>query len=199
MATEAKESTIKRRQRRIRRSFSIEARTAPLEHVDELVLERFAKALSRERRLAGPASGGDLLTRVLSVRTSVDAVTPEEAIAVVLPRVRSALRRAGLGSPELTEASVQIDLPSDRFWSSRDDLVGTPEVAMRLGVSRERVRQLATARARFPASIASIRGTRVWRWGDIADWLAAGGRRRAGRPRSSHVLRARGRNRRDAA
>ena len=183
----------------MKRSFTIETRTAPLDHVDELVLERFAEALAKERRLAGPASGGDLLTRVLSVRTSVDATSPEEAVAVVLPRVRSALRRAGLGSPDLTEASVQIDLPADRFWSARDDLVGTPEVATRLGVSRERVRQLANARARFPAPIGRIRGTRVWHWGDVADWLAAGGRRRAGRPRANRAPRPRVRNRRDAA
>ncbi len=61
----------------------------------------------------------------------------------------------------------------DEFASARDDVVGTPEVAARLGISRQRIAQLVERRGRFPHPIATVRGTHVWRWGDIADWIAA--------------------------
>lgn len=64
----------------------------------------------------------------------------------------------------------------DEFASARDDVVGTPEVAARLGISRQRIAQLVEQRGRFPHPIATVRGTHVWRWGDIADWIAAGAR-----------------------
>ena len=172
----------------MKRSFTLEVRTAPLDALDEAAIEGFASALVADKVLAGPATGGDLLTRVLSVRTSIDARTAEEAFAKALPRIRSALRLAGVGTPELTEAALQLDLAGDRFFSARDDVVGTPEVARRLGISRERVRQLAEVPGRFPSPIGSVRDTRVWHWGDVADWLAAGGRRRAGRPRAAGGL-----------
>jgi len=59
---------------------------------------------------------------------------------------------------------------------ARDDVVGTPQVADRLGISRQRVAQLVAQQGRFPTPIATVRGTHVWEWGDIADWIAAGAR-----------------------
>jgi predicted DNA-binding transcriptional regulator AlpA len=168
----------------MKRSYTVEVRTAPLEQLDDTIVDRFSRELFRDRRIAGPVAGANLVTRVLSVRGSADAVGLEDAVAKTLPRVLVALRRAGLGEPDLTEAAVHVDLPEDEFASSRDDLVGTPEVAARLGLTRERIRQLAAARGRFPPPIGNIRETKVWRWGDIADWIAAGGRRPAGRPRT---------------
>lgn len=158
------------------RSYTIETSTAPLEHADEKILEAFAEALFADRHLAGPVPGLNTLTRVLSVRTSVDATSPEAAMTAALERVRRALRRAGVSEVDLTEASVVLDLPMDGFASARDDLVGTPDVAARLGISRQRVAQLVNERGRFPPSIARVRGTHIWRWGDIADWVSAGRR-----------------------
>ncbi len=158
------------------RSYTVDASTAPLERVEEKTLEAFAAALSADRQLVGAVATGDTLTRVLSARASVDAEAPEEAFATVVARVRLALRRAGVRDVELVEASVQQDLEEDDFASARDDIVGTPDVAARLGISRQRVLQLVDQPGRFPHPIATVRGTHVWRWGDIADWLAAGNR-----------------------
>lgn len=158
------------------RSYTIETSTAPLEHADAKILEAFAEALFADRHLAGPVPGLNSLTRVLSVRTSVDATSPEEAMAAALARVRLALRRARVTEVDLTEASVVLDLPEDGFASARDDLVGTPDVAARLRISRQRVAQLVSEPGRFPPSIARVRGTHIWRWGDIVDWLGAGRR-----------------------
>lgn len=160
----------------MKRGYVVEAQTAPLETLDEETLEAFSAALFRDRQLAGPAPAANLLTRVLSARTSIDAESPEDAFTTAVARIRAALRRAGVGEPELTEVSVLIELPEDEQASARDDLVGTPDVAARLGVSRQRVAQLVEQPGRFPTPVTTVRGTHVWRWGDIADWIAAGNR-----------------------
>ncbi len=159
-----------------KKSFTVEVQTAPLEPIERGLLEAFSAALSADRELAGPSAGLNALTRVLSVRASIDAVAPEDALKRVIGRVRLALKRSGVSNAELTEAVVQRDLEQDAFASARDDLVGTPEVAERLGISRQRVAQLVDKPGRFPHPVATVRGTHVWRWGDIVDWLAAGKR-----------------------
>lgn len=55
--------------------------------------------------------------------------------------------------------------------SELDDLVTGAEVGRRLGISRERVRQLAE-RDDFPASLGLLGRARVWRWADIERWQA---------------------------
>src|SRR3989304_2232822 len=101
------------------RSYTIETSTAPLEPADEQGLQRSAKALFAARHLAGPVPGLNTLTRVLTVRTSVDSMSPEGAITAALARVRRALKPAGGRDLELTEASVVLDLPDDEFASAR--------------------------------------------------------------------------------
>lgn len=173
----------------MKRGYVVEAQTAPLGTLDEDTLEAFAAALFGDRQLAGPAPAANTLTRVLSVRTSIDAATPEDALTAAASRIRLALRRAGAGDVDLTEISVLLELPEDEHASSRDDLVGTPDVADRLGISRQRVAQLVEQTGRFPTPVATVRGTHVWRWGDVADWVAAGNRdmRRRAAPGGSTV------------
>ena len=165
----------------MKRGYVVEAQTAPLDALDEKILQAVADVLFRDRQLAGPAPSANLLTRVLSVRASVDAESPEDALMTAIARIRAALKRAGLGEPELTEASVLLELPEDEHAAARDDLVGTPDVAERLGISRQRVAQLVAEPGRFPTPVTTVRGTHVWRWGDIADWSASGGRGAPGR------------------
>jgi len=160
----------------MKRSYTVEAQTEPLERADEALLEAVTEALDGDRNLTGSAPAVNTLTRVLSVRASCDAITPESALATGIARIRLALRRAGIGAADITEASVQRELDEDKFASARDDLVGTPDVAARLGISRQRVAQLVDTPGRFPHPVANVRGTHVWRWGDIADWVAAGRR-----------------------
>ncbi|HEV2249669.1 MAG TPA: hypothetical protein VGT60_04100 [Candidatus Limnocylindria bacterium] len=160
-----------------KRGYTVDVSTTALDVVDDDLLKPLATALAADRHLAGPVVATDSLTRVISVRTSVDAVSAEDAFRRAAARIRRAMRQCGLGEKvDFADASVMRDLQEDGFASSRDDVVGTPDVAARLGISRQRVAQLVGQPGRFPHPIATIRGTSVWRWGDIADWIAAGAR-----------------------
>jgi len=49
------------------------------------------------------------------------------------------------------------------------ELMGTAEVALLLGVSRQRVLQLAS-RAGFPEPVAVLRMGNVWRGAEVREW-----------------------------
>jgi predicted DNA-binding transcriptional regulator AlpA len=55
------------------------------------------------------------------------------------------------------------------------DLVTGGEIGRRLGVSRERVRQLAQ-RSDFPAPIGRLGQANVWGWAAVDEWLRKDGR-----------------------
>jgi hypothetical protein len=50
-----------------------------------------------------------------------------------------------------------------------EDLVTGAEIGRRLGISRERVRQLAVA-DEFPTSLGALGASRIWRWRDVKAW-----------------------------
>lgn len=54
-------------------------------------------------------------------------------------------------------------------------LVGTHEIAELLGVSRQRVQQLA-ARPDFPTPVAVLHMGKVWRRSEVEKWATATGR-----------------------
>lgn len=56
-----------------------------------------------------------------------------------------------------------------------EQLVGVADAARRLGLTPERVRQLAKA-SRLPPAVGRIGRQDVWRWRDVAAWAAATGR-----------------------
>jgi predicted DNA-binding transcriptional regulator AlpA len=62
-----------------------------------------------------------------------------------------------------------------------DDLVGVAEIAERAGVKPATVQAWTERHATFPAPVQTFGVTRVWRWGDVAEWLAIP--RKPGRPR----------------
>jgi prophage regulatory protein len=55
------------------------------------------------------------------------------------------------------------------------DLVGLTEIADMLGVSRQRVDQLAATEA-FPEPVADLAAGRVWKLADVEKWAKATGR-----------------------
>jgi hypothetical protein len=61
------------------------------------------------------------------------------------------------------------------------DLVGTAEIARAAGVKPATVQAWTERHATFPAPVQTFGATRVWRWGDVAEWLAIP--RKPGRPR----------------
>lgn len=159
-----------------KRSYTVTTSTGPLQALSDELLESVAAALAKSRRLKAAVASGNVLTRTLSIRGSVDVSGVANAILEAFEEVAKALHRAGVEKADLVDFAIVQDLPGDEFASARDDIVGTPDVAARLGISRQRVAQLVDQPGRFPHPIATVRGTHVWRWGDIADWIAAGAR-----------------------
>jgi predicted DNA-binding transcriptional regulator AlpA len=63
-------------------------------------------------------------------------------------------------------------------------LVGVGEIARMLGVSRQRVDQIAAAAPDFPPPEVELMSGRVWRRSAIEAWVNKHPDRRPGRPRS---------------
>jgi len=56
-----------------------------------------------------------------------------------------------------------------------DELVGTAEIAVMLGVTKQRVHQLA-ASASFPKPVAVLSAGTIWLREDIEEWMESHGR-----------------------
>lgn len=50
------------------------------------------------------------------------------------------------------------------------ELAGVPEIAQRLGISRQRVYQVIETYADFPTPIATLHSGRIWRLAEIDEW-----------------------------
>lgn len=68
---------------------------------------------------------------------------------------------------------------ADRLGMPRDELLGTADIAARLGVTRQRVEQLRRDDPTFPRSFSGYGHARAWRTAGIECWAAA---HRRGRP-----------------
>lgn len=151
-------------------SYTVNIESAPLaEKVTLAGLDAFASALFADRRIAGPAPSANLAINTLGLTTSIDAPSPAYAFKTTEISFLDAVKKAGLGKPALVVLDVELDR-LDKV--DRHELVSGGEVARRLKLSRERVRQLSGNPARFPAPIATVGRDRVWRWVDIIDWAA---------------------------
>jgi predicted DNA-binding transcriptional regulator AlpA len=154
----------------VRRSYTVEVRSTPVPDVTDAMLDAFSASLFKDRSVAGPAPSADLATQTLSILTAVDATDHPSALAKALRAFQRALERAGADA-EVSEAKVYIDRGDDR-----DELLSGSDIARRLGVTRQRVHQLAS-RGRFPRPLVAFGTVTVWRWGDISDWASVQGRR----------------------
>jgi predicted DNA-binding transcriptional regulator AlpA len=134
------------------------------------MLDAFSASLFNDRSVAGLAPSADLATKTFSVLTAVDATDHSAALAKASRAYQRALDRAGADG-EVSEAKVYIDRGDDR-----DELLSGSDIARRLGITRQRVHQLAL-RGRFPRPLVAFGTVTVWRWGDIADWASVQGRR----------------------
>jgi hypothetical protein len=149
-------------------SFTVEFRTEPIEiELLQALVDRAAETLFADRTIAGPAIGVDGLVNAIEVRASVDAHYSPEAMLIVADAVNRALKAAHIpatpGRIEVWPDLEGVDWP--------DELVNGGEVARRLKISRERMRQLLTEKPpRFPRPVAETKRDRIWRWGDVAEW-----------------------------
>jgi prophage regulatory protein len=68
-----------------------------------------------------------------------------------------------------------------------NQLMGVTEVATKLGISRQRVTQLADSPG-FPQPVAVLASGRIWEAGDLDLWLQLDRLGRSGRPRRAHRI-----------
>jgi predicted DNA-binding transcriptional regulator AlpA len=80
-----------------------------------------------------------------------------------------------LRSPSLPKSRAKVGVVLHPVTSAGVDLVGIIEIAELLGVSRQRVAQLADTEG-FPAPIGEIRAGRIWERSDIEAWAQETGR-----------------------
>jgi len=64
------------------------------------------------------------------------------------------------------------------------DVVGAPEIAQMLGVSRQRVYQLMDAYDDFPAPVATLAVGRIWSRAEVEEWNRSHGERPTGTHRA---------------
>jgi hypothetical protein len=179
----------------LQQSYTVNIESAPLaEKITLDTLEAFASTLFEDRRIAGPAPSANLAINTLGLTTSIDAPSPDYAFKTSELSFLEAAKGAGLGKPTLVVVDVELDRVDQ---VDRHELVSGGDVARRLKISRERVRQLSENPARFPAPLAILGRDRVWRWVDIVDWAAA--RKRYLAPARGMKDSARGRTVRKAA
>ena len=154
----------------MKRSYTVELRSAPVPDLTDTMLDAFSDSLFKDRSVAGPAPSADLATQTLSILTAVDASDHSTALAKAIRAFKHALQRAEADG-EVSEAKVYVDRGDDR-----DELLSGSDVARRLGITRQRVQQIASS-GRFPRPLVAFGTVTVWRWGDISDWASVQGRR----------------------
>lgn len=150
----------------MKHAYTVELRSSSVDVIDDEVMDAFAAALFRDRRLAGPAPAADLALRSLELRSGVDARSPADALKAASAGLLRAAKVAGY-DVTIIEATVWIDTEDA---GDRQELVSGAEVARRLGISRQRVQQLSSVGGRFPRATATFGTVSAWRWGDVADW-----------------------------
>lgn len=156
----------------MRSYYTIHLTSAPVQGLGESLLLAFDNALERQRGVAAPIAAASLVTGTLRLTASVAARKPEVALTKARYAFEGALRAAGVRNPKVIEAEIE----SRQETGDRHELVTGAEVARRIGVSRERVRQMVSRTGRFPPAAAVVGGYRIWRWGDVVDWAAIEGR-----------------------
>lgn len=124
----------------------------------------------------GGVAAGTVGARELETTLTVTAAdlpaAAERAIARITELVAGEI--IAVEAMTIAEADRRLAAPAPEF-------VGVAEVAELLGVSRQRVVQLA-ARDDFPTPVARLASGPVWRKGDLSTF-ADGWQRKAGRPR----------------
>jgi hypothetical protein len=116
-----------------------------------------------------------------SVQLSIDVPTPVHAVARGVEVVRRAAAVAGLPEwPVVHAQATAADELDRKLTPDLPELVGTSEIAVILGVSRQRAHALAH-RDDFPEPIARLASGSVWARPSI-DFFAESWKRKPGRP-----------------
>jgi predicted DNA-binding transcriptional regulator AlpA len=154
------------------RNFTVNFTTRPMRSLSDSDFARFVSALELAPELAAPAPAAHFTTGTLRLTASVDGASEEAAFSRAVRAFRRVLSNLSVPTA-IAEATIEED---NGETISRHELVTGAEVARRLGISRERVRQLAADKKRFPQARFALGKAFVWHWGDIIDWADIEGR-----------------------
>jgi hypothetical protein len=146
--------------------------TAPANHIDDDTLTSIVQQINATLSV-------DAATKVLTASYEVTAQTLRQAIDQALQ-----IARALPAKPTSLRVLPLDDWMREQEAPGRQDLVGSTEAARLLGVSRQRVGQLAE-RPDFPAPIARISAGPIWTRASVVAFNERWGRKITGRPRKA--------------
>lgn len=155
-----------------RQTFHIRMRSATLGQVNDRMIGRFRRALAAERHVRAPAVSVDRATRTVAVAMCLESANFWVAVQTAVRAFEGAARALRVPGFEV----IEVSMDQGPGGEERHQLVSAGEVAHRLGLSRERVRQLTEVAGGFPAAAATIGGYRIWRWSDVRRWAGLNGR-----------------------
>lgn len=130
------------------------------EYVVTIIFE--ALDLDREESLAALAALGAV------------GATPHDASSVAVTFLLDGPNAVAAAANAISE--LQLKLPDTKAVMARRDLVNTSDIAERVGVTREGVRNWVEGKRRsggFPHPLADPGGQKVWEWSHVNAWLAA--------------------------
>lgn len=156
------------------KTYVVHLATKSLKSFVEDDFERFVNSLRLVPELIEPVPALNVVTGVLRLTAVVTAANEEAAFRRAIRAFKRILSNLSLPT-HISEIVVEED--DDLSHNDRHELLTGAEVGRRLGLSRERVRQLAADRTRFPPPILAIGKAFVWQWGDVLDWAALEQRR----------------------
>lgn len=129
--------------------------------------EQFLTALERRPGVLAPAVSQDTVAGKVAATFTVEAQDAWVAATRGVEEFRAALKALGLDGP-MVEVRVSED--------DTEEVTGA-EIARRLGVTRERVRQWAQGKQYgFPPALRRVGSAKVWRWGDVRRWAVEHGK-----------------------
>jgi predicted DNA-binding transcriptional regulator AlpA len=121
-------------------------------------LDTFADLLVKHHGVAG---GRD---RVWSAVVTIETSDEARALARGVHLIRQLAKKAGL--PDWATSTAQVvtagDLDREQMSSNRPELVSGPEAARMLGISRQRVHQLASENPEFPEPLYRLAVGSLW-------------------------------------
>lgn len=154
---------------------------------DDEQLERLSAGLRNPGRDPGGGGFDHDMTTTLTIAKKIDGTDFRQATAAGIDTILKAFAGSGIegrvvsleahiADPEVARAEIH------RIF--REMFLGTSEVAERLGVSRQRVSELAKTHPDFPEPVERLRSGPIYFNEDIDKFERNWERRRTGRPRS---------------
>jgi hypothetical protein len=159
-------------------SVLIETRSDGAGEIDQAALDTFADAIEPYH---AAVSGG---ARSWSAGINVEAAGAADAAALAAALVTLLAKQAGLPAwPIVRAEAIREDVLAEELAPPRlPELVSGPEAAEILGVSVQRVHQLAAEHPDFPAPAYKLRAASLWLRADVVSFEKRWDRKR-GRPR----------------